>query len=225
MKSILVVDDDTRLRDLLSEFLVAEGYEIVAAENAEEARKKLEKGRFDMMIVDVMMPGEDGVSLTHSIRKENAIPILMLTAMGEVDDRIKGLESGADDYLTKPFEPRELLLRIESILRRAIPKTPAESITTKFGPFEFNGATGELRQSGTPVFLTSTEIRLMEIFTQNIGKAVTREDVSKRLNGISERSVDVQVTRLRKKLEEDPRRPNYLQSVWGQGYILRPLAE
>lgn len=223
MKSILVVDDDRRLRDLLTEFLDAEGYTVTAAEDAAMARECLKTKSFDVMIVDVMMPGEDGVSLTHSIRQNNAVPILMLTAMGEVDDRIRGLESGADDYLTKPFEPRELLLRIESILRRTQTGAKAAAAApVTFGEFSFYPATGELRQNEEPVFLTSTEIRLMEIFTENIGKPVTREEISGRLNGISERSVDVQITRLRKKLEEDPRRPNYLQSVWGQGYVLRP---
>lgn len=221
MKSILVVDDDRRLRDLLTEFLAAEGYAVTAAEDASAARALLEENRYDVMIVDVMMPGEDGLSLTQSVRSGSSVPILMLTAMGEVDDRIKGLESGADDYLVKPFEPRELLLRLESILRRVAPASPKAG-NTVFGEFEFSASTGELRQSGQPIPLTSTEIRLMEIFTENIGKPVTREDISRRLNGISERSVDVQITRLRKKLEADPKRPNYLQSVWGQGYVLRP---
>lgn len=221
MKSILVVDDDRRLRDLLTEFLAAEGYNVAAAEDTTAARALLADNRYDVMIVDVMMPGEDGLTFTHSIRSNSSVPILMLTAMGEVDDRIKGLESGADDYLVKPFEPRELLLRLESILRRVSPRA-AGGASVSFGEFTFNAASGELKLAGKPIALTSTELRLMEIFAENIGKPVTREEISRRLNGISERSVDVQVTRLRKKLEVDPKRPNYLQSVWGQGYVLRP---
>jgi two-component system phosphate regulon response regulator OmpR len=218
-KLILVVDDDTRLRELLTEFLVAEGYHVDAAENAGIAREKLKEKQYDLLIVDVMMPGEDGVQLTQSIRLEQPVPILMLTAMGEVADRIKGLESGADDYLVKPFEPRELLLRIENILRRT---PPARSKELTFGDFRFDASTGELTQAGVAVFLTSTEIKLLEILCEQIGQPISRENLSKRLNGISERSVDVQITRLRKKLESDPRQPKYLQSVWGQGYVLRP---
>ena len=217
--SILVVDDDKRLRELLAEFLTAEGYAVEAAENASIAREKLAEKQYDLLIVDVMMPGEGGVELTQSIRREKAIPILMLTAMGEVADRIKGLESGADDYLVKPFEPRELLLRIENILRRSKPLEQAETV---FGEFQFSAASGELRKGAEAIFLTSTEIKLLEILCEQIGKPISREDLSKRLNGISERSVDVQITRLRKKLEADPRQPKYLQSVWGQGYVLRP---
>lgn len=220
-KLILVVDDDKRLRELLTEFLAAEGYHVDAAENTQLARGKLKEKQYDLLIVDVMMPGEDGVQFTQSIRQEKQIPILMLTAMGEVADRIKGLESGADDYLGKPFEPRELLLRIENILRRA-PATRSKEIT--FGDFRFNATTGELTQSGAAVFLTSTEIKLLEILCEQIGQRISRDDLSKRLNGISERSVDVQITRLRKKLEADPRQPKYLQSVWGQGYVLRPIS-
>ena len=219
-KLILVVDDDRRLRELLTEFLAAEGYNVDAAENAQLAREKLKEKQYDLLIVDVMMPGEDGVQFTQSIRQEQPVPILMLTAMGEVADRIKGLESGADDYLGKPFEPRELLLRIENILRRA---PAAKSKEIIFGDFKFNVLTGELMQAGAAVFLTSTEIKLLEILCQQIGQPILREDLSKRLNGISERSVDVQITRLRKKLEADPRQPKYLQSVWGQGYVLRPI--
>ena len=215
-KLILVVDDDRRLRELLT----AEGYNVDAAENAQLAREKLKEKQYDLLIVDVMMPGEDGVQFTQSIRQEQPVPILMLTAMGEVADRIKGLESGADDYLGKPFEPRELLLRIENILRRA---PAAKSKEIIFGDFKFNVLTGELMQAGAAVFLTSTEIKLLEILCQQIGQPILREDLSKRLNGISERSVDVQITRLRKKLEADPRQPKYLQSVWGQGYVLRPI--
>ena len=218
-KLILVVDDDKRLRELLTEFLAAEGYHVEAAENASLAREKLEEKQYDLLIVDVMMPGEDGVQLTQSIRREKAVPILMLTAMGEVADRIKGLESGADDYLVKPFEPRELLLRIENILRR-VPAGRSKEIA--FGDFRFNLETGELTNAGVAVFLTSTEMKLLQLFCEQMGQSITREDLSKQLNGISERSVDVQITRLRKKLETDPRQPKYLQSVWGQGYVLRP---
>ncbi len=219
-KNILVVDDDTRLRELLTEFLAAEGYSVDAAEDAAIARQKLAQKQYDLLVVDVMMPNETGVEFTTSLRQEQNIPVLMLTAMGEAADRIKGLESGADDYLVKPFEPRELLLRIENILRR---NTPTTGQGIQFGEFRFNPASGELTRAGQAIFLTSTEIKLLEIFCNQIGKPITREDVSKQLNNISERSVDVQITRLRKKLETDPKQPKYLQSVWGQGYVLRPL--
>lgn len=219
-KNILVVDDDTRLRELLTEFLAAEGYLVDAAEDAATARQMLEQKQFDLMVVDVMMPGETGIEFTQSIRQQQTIPVLMLTAMGEAADRIKGLESGADDYLVKPFEPRELLLRIENILRRSKPQA-GQGI--QFGEFRFNTNTGELKRNDEAIFLTSTEIKLLEIFCQQIGKPITREELSKQLNNISERSVDVQITRLRKKLETDPKQPKYLQSVWGQGYVLRPV--
>lgn len=219
-KNILVVDDDTGLRELLTEFLAAEGYSVDAAEDAATARQKLDEQHYDLLVVDVMMPNETGVEFTTSLRLQQNIPVLMLTAMGEAADRIKGLESGADDYLVKPFEPRELCLRIENILRRNKPIT-GQGIT--FGDFRFNSTSGELVRAGQAIFLTSTEIKLLEIFCNQIGKPITREELSKQLNNISERSVDVQITRLRKKLETDPKQPKYLQSVWGQGYVLRPL--
>lgn len=219
-KNILVVDDDTRLRELLAEFLAAEGYAVDAAEDAAIARQRLAERQYDLLVVDVMMPNETGIEFTESIRQQQQIPVLMLTAMGEAADRIKGLESGADDYLVKPFEPRELLLRIENILRRTKPVS-GQGIT--FGEFRFNPLGGELMRAGESIFLTSTEIKLLEIFCNQIGKSITREELSKQLNNISERSVDVQITRLRKKLETDPKQPKYLQSVWGQGYVLRSL--
>ncbi len=223
MTNILVIDDDTRLRELLAMYLSGEGYSVVTAQHAEEARLKLAESKFDILVMDIMMPGEDGMKLTKSLRETTTIPILMLTAMGEPDDRIKGLESGADDYLTKPFEPRELCLRIENILKRqpdALEKPKADQIVS-FGDFRFNLKTGDLYKGSEFVNLTSGELKLLNIFAENIDNPVSREDLSNIFNGISERSVDVQVNRLRKKIEKDPKKPFILQTDRGSGYVLR----
>lgn len=222
---ILVVDDDTRLRVLLGKYLADNGYVVDTAASAAEARARLESLAFDLIVLDVMMPGEDGLSLTRALRKESRVPILLLTAMGEVDDRIKGFESGADDYLSKPFEPRELLLRITSILRR-VPRDepPAQtSAVLTLGAFAWDALRGELTAGGQPVYLTTAERQLLAILAGEAGNTVSREDLAERLgNGANPRSIDVQVTRLRKKFEDDPRMPRYLQTVRGQGYLLRP---
>lgn len=220
---ILVVDDDDRLRQLLRKYLSDNGYLVTTAASAAEARAKLAVVEADLMVLDVMMPGEDGLSLTRDLRGQSALPILLLTAMGESEDRISGLESGADDYLTKPFEPRELLLRIASILRRA-PKAEAPASTLLgLGAFVWDGARAELRQGDEVVHLTTGERELLGILADSAGQAVSRDDLANRTgNGANPRAVDVQVTRLRKKLEDDPRLPRYLQTVRGQGYMLRP---
>lgn len=221
-KHILVVDDDTRLRELLRKFLSDNGYAVTIASDAAEARQRLAGLAFDLIILDVMMPGETGLEFARSLRQRDSIPILMLTAMGEAEDRISGLESGADDYLPKPFEPRELLLRIGSILRR-VPRDSDMLKEIRLGPFVYDVVRRELRRDGHPVHLTTAENALMSILAAAPGRSYSREDLGARLgNGANPRTVDVQVTRLRKKLEDDPRMPRYLQTVRGVGYSLRP---
>jgi two-component system phosphate regulon response regulator OmpR len=222
---VLVVDDDTRLRELLRKYLSDNGYLVVTASDAADARAKLAALAVDVMVVDVMMPGdEDGFALTRSLRREGGPPILLLTAMGEVDDRIHGLESGADDYLTKPFEPRELLLRLGSILRRR----PAEPVAGAprllgLGAFAWDGERSELREGDEVVHLTTGESQLLAVLAEAAGQAVSRDELAARTgNGANPRAVDVQVTRLRRKIEDDTRNPRYLQTVRGQGYLLRP---
>ena len=218
---ILVVDDDRRLRALLRQYLAENGYLVTTAEHAADARARLAGLAFDLIVLDVMMPGENGLDLTESLRATSDVPILLLTAMGEADDRVAGLERGADDYLAKPFEPRELLLRVAALLRRAGPPTmPARVV--RFGAFVFDPARAELLRGGDPVRLTSGEAALMGVFAANPGLTLTRQTLSResRLGG-NERAVDVHIARLRRKVEPDPKSPRYLQTVWGEGYVLR----
>lgn len=218
---ILVVDDDTRLRKLLGRYLQENGYLVSAAGDAAEARRHLAAMAFDLIVLDVMMPGESGLELTKSLRESNRVPILLLTAMSETSDRINGFEIGADDYLTKPFEPRELLLRINSILRRAVRETPLEPKVCHFGRFVFDVERSELVEDGQLVHLTSAEAGLLAVLAANPGVTLSREDLAQRTgNSGNLRTVDVQVTRLRKKIEADPRLPRYLQTMRGQGYVL-----
>ncbi len=218
---ILVVDDDRRLRDLLRRYLTDNGYLVTTAENAADARARLSGLAFDLLVVDVMMPGESGLSLTRALRAESTVPILLLTAMGEPEDRVAGLECGADDYLPKPFEPRELLLRIGNILRRAAPAEPPAPVV-RFGEFSFDLAREELRRGEAIVHLTSGEAALLKLFARHPGETLSRERLSSetRLGG-GARTVDVQIARLRRKIEPDPRQPRYLRTVWGAGYVLR----
>ncbi|MBM3488008.1 MAG: response regulator [Alphaproteobacteria bacterium] len=221
MPHILVVDDDTRLRDLLGRYLGENGFRVTTARDAGDARTRLAHFAFDLLILDVMMPGEDGVALTRALRRDSAVPILLLTAKGEADDRIAGLEAGADDYLAKPFEPRELVLRIATILRRSQrPATPAE---IRIGAFAFDLAREELRRGEKTVRLTSVEASVLRILAESAGTILSREDLIRRsrIDG-NERTVDVQITRLRRKIEPDPRTPRYLVTVRGAGYVLRP---
>ncbi|WP_096703946.1 response regulator [Magnetospirillum sp. 15-1] len=221
---ILVVDDDRRLRELLRKYLSDNGYLVATAADAVEARQCMAGLAFDMMVLDVMMPGEDGMALTRSLRAEGkGLPILLLTARGEVDDRIKGLESGADDYLSKPFEPRELLLRVASILRRSPRDEPGPTNELRLGAFVWDMGRAELRQDDQPVHLTQAERDLLSILAEVAGQGVSRDDLAVRTgNSANPRTVDVQVTRLRKKIEDDPKMPRYLQTVRGMGYMLRP---
>ena len=215
---ILVVDDDRRLCRLLQRYLTAQGFVVTTAGSAAAAEARLKSLVFDLMIVDVMMPGEDGMSFTRRIRRAAGIPIVMLTARGEGGDRIAGLESGADDYLPKPFEPRELVLRIESVLRRDVARAAPAAVV--FGPFAFDAARMALTRAGRPVALTSREAALLRVLASRPGATLSRLRLSQH-TGSGERSVDVQVARLRRKIEDDPRQPRHLQTVWGEGYVLR----
>ncbi len=219
---ILVVDDDRRLRDLLRKYLSDNDFRVTTAKDAAQARAKLKSLAFDLIVLDVMMPGETGLELTRSLRAESRVPILLLTAMGEPEDRIAGLERGADDYLPKPFEPRELVLRIRTILSRVPPPTEAPSLIN-LGDCSFDLEREELRRDDGPVRLTSTEASLLMALARNSGETLTRERLMRESPACANvRSVDVQVTRLRRKIEPDPKLPRYLQTVRGKGYVLRP---
>ena len=225
---ILIVDDDERIRGLLQKFLARNGFWVSAARDAAHARRLLEGLEFDLLVLDVMMPGEDGFSLTRDLRKRLQTPILLLTARGEAQDRITGLEAGADDYLSKPFEPKELLLRINAILRR-VPRPEASSEvpkTLQMGAYRYDIARGELWQGADLIRLTSTEAALMRIFAACPHEPVSRtklvEDLGRGQGQAQERAVDVQITRLRRKIESDPKAPRYLQTVRGAGYMLAP---
>lgn len=217
---LLVVDDDMRIRTLLTRFLGSHGFRVTAAESAEEARRQLAQFAFDLLVVDVMMPGETGLEFTDALRRTSDVPILMLTARSEAPHRIHGLEVGADDYLAKPFEPRELLLRITSILRRRLQPAPAPAETIRFGPFTFHLARGELKRGSEVVRLTDRERDILKIFAGRPGATVRRDDFLKISNGGGERSVDVQMNRLRRKIEDDPSNPIFLQTTRGIGYRL-----
>lgn len=226
---LLVVDDDERIRGLLQKFLMRNGYLVTVARDAAQARRLLGGLDFDMIVLDVMMPGEDGIALTRELRGRLAVPILLLTARGETANRIEGLEAGADDYLVKPFEPKELLLRINAILRRVPVAKPAEPApkVLHMGAVRYDMDRGELWRGADPVRLTATESALMRIFAAQPGIAVAREKLVGDLgrgaeDAAQERAVDVQITRLRRKIEDDPRQPRYLQTVRGEGYMLQP---
>lgn len=224
---ILVVDDDDRLRELLYKYLNENKFRVTAAGNVADARNKMKSISFDLIVLDLMMPGEHGLEFAISIRKGNNlsrdIPILMLTAMAETDDRISGLEVGSDDYMVKPFEPRELLLRIKSILRRVPQEERLVPSIVYLGAMIFDLAREELRQGETIVALTTGEAKMLKTLAEQPGVVFSREDLGDRLalNG-GERAIDVQVNRLRHKIEEDLKSPRYLQTVRGQGYILQP---
>jgi two-component system phosphate regulon response regulator OmpR len=217
---LLVVDDDRRIRDLLSRFLFAEGYRVTTADSAADARAKLESLSFDLLILDVMMPGETGFQLARSLRETSVVPILMLTAKAETESRITGLEIGADDYVPKPFEPRELSLRIASILRRTVmaPVPTVESV--RFGDFVFHLGRGELRQGEAVIHLTDRERDMLRVLSAIPGETVPRLALAGNGGGANERAVDVQVNRLRRKIERDPANPLFVQTVRGIGYRL-----
>ena len=226
-KHILIVDDDTRICDLLEKFLDKNDYLVSAVHSAEQARQILAGLEFDLIILDVMMPRESGIELTSYLREKNKTPIILLTAKGDAEDRILGLESGADDYLPKPFEPMELLLRIKAVLRRTgenlIYKDNINQIIS-FGEVSFDTERNELWDHQNLIYLTSSESKIMQIFSKSIGVPITRFDLIKalRTNGkpMNDRAIDVQITRLRRKIERNPKEPRYLQTLRGIGYML-----
>lgn len=225
---LLVVDDDERLRTLLQRYLVRKGYWCSCAHDADHAIKLLGMLRFDLIVMDIMMPGIDGIELTNKIRRTEDVPIIILSAKTTLDDRMVGFESGADDYIMKPYEPPELVARIEAILRRASPSDqPAKELPLiKFGAFEFDAFKGHLSNKGVPVHLTEFELKLMRRLSQTPNRAVSREDFMTDIDdtdtAATMRAIDVRVSRLRQKLETDPRRPRFLLTVRNQGYMLVP---
>lgn len=217
---LLVVDDDSRIRSLLSKYLSENGYRVTVADSAASARRKLASLAFDLLVIDVMMPGESGTELTRSLRRHLDVPVLILTALGGADNRIEGLEVGADDYLSKPFEPRELLLRIASILKRT--GQPAIGMPTeiRFGPYTFHMDKMELRKAKKAIRLTERERQLLKLFADNPGDTIARHRLIGDDASLGERTADVQINRLRRKIETDPANPTYIQTVRGVGYRL-----
>ena len=214
-KHLLVVDDDTRIRNLLQKYLIENGYFVSTVKNTSEAEHLLKELQCDLIILDLMMPDENGIEFTKRLRKNNNIPVIMLTAMGDLDNRINGLEVGADDYIAKPFEPKELLLRISNILKR---NKTIDSLN--FGSFSYNQNNQSLLKNNNPVFLTTSEQALLNLLIKNHNQIITRDKLADALN-INERSVDVQMVRLRNKIETHPSRPLFLQTIRTQGYIFR----
>ena len=225
-RHLLVVDDDDRIRSLLKEYLSRNGFRVTAAPGGAAARKLMETLDFDLAVFDVMMPGEDGFSLTAWLRERKGAagrtPVLMLTARGQAEDRIEGLRRGADDYLPKPFEPEELLLRIEAILRRAQARPVAGNGAISLGRCQFDLERGELSCDGAPIRLTEAEVALLKRLARSPHEPVDRLELARETVDPSGRAVDVQVTRLRRKIESDPKAPRYLQTVRGVGYLLAP---
>jgi two-component system, OmpR family, phosphate regulon response regulator OmpR len=217
---ILVVDDDQKIRGLLGRFLVSNGFRVTEASDAASARSYMRGLAFDLVLLDVMMPGESGLSLARDLKATRPIPICMLTALADPEDRISGLECGVDDYVSKPFEPRELLLRIKSILRRGQAPSQSSRDEVRMGPCTFSLTRGELKREDEAVKLTERERDLMRLFAQRIGVPVPRHELSSDDSTGSERAIDVQINRLRRKIEADPSNPVYLQTVRGKGYIL-----
>lgn len=221
--SVLVIDDDTRIRNLLGRFLEENNFTVAMAKDAAEARQIMQQSSFDLLIVDVMMPNENGVELTASVRKTSRVPIIILTARGDSDDRIAGLEAGADDYLPKPFEPKELLLRINNVLKRAgnsIQNFSAAPATFSFGEFTFSPEQSRLKKGDEFVYLTESEVKILTVLCKEQGKAISRETLSALCGDVDDRTIDVQITRLRKKIEQNPKQPQYLQTVRNYGYAL-----
>ncbi|RVU39896.1 two-component system response regulator OmpR [Rheinheimera riviphila] len=228
---ILVVDDDMRLRSLLERYLVEQGYIVRSVANFEQMTRLMERENFHLLVLDLMLPGEDGLSICRKLRQqENEIPIIMLTAKGDEVDRIIGLEMGADDYLPKPFNPRELLARIRAVLRRKskeLPGAPTQEETlVKFGPFSFNLATREMKKDDQLMPLTSGEFAVLKVLVSHAREPLSRDKLMNMARGrdysAMERSIDVQVSRLRRMIEDDPANPRYIQTVWGLGYVFVP---
>jgi len=233
-RKILIVDDDPRLRELLLRYLGEQGFAAQAAPNGQFMDKLVNRELFDLIVLDLMMPQEDGLSICRRLRAAGtATPIIMLTAKGEDVDRIVGLEMGADDYLPKPFNPRELVARINAVLRRVQDAGPpaaplADAETVRFGPFALNLATRSMTRNGAPVPLTSGEFSVLKVLVQHPSKPLSRDKLMELARGreydVFDRAIDVQVSRLRKLVEADPAAPRYIQTVWGFGYVFVPDA-
>ncbi len=217
---VLVVDDDYKIRDLLARYLFEQGFRVTTAGDTESARSALRGLSFDIILLDVMMPGENGLQLARELKASSEVPICMLTARAEPEQRIEGLEIGVDDYVPKPFEPRELLLRLKNILRRGQPPPPAPCDEVRMGTFVFHIGRGELRRNDETVKLTERERDLLRQFAQRRGTPIQRHELSSDEVTGNERAIDVQINRLRRKIETDPSNPVYLQTVRGKGYIL-----
>ena len=223
---LLIVDDDQRIRQLLQKYLVRNGFLVSIAQDAAQAKRLLCGLSFDLIVLDVMMPDQDGLSLTRELRESIDIPILLLTARSESEDRISGFEAGADDYLPKPFEPKELLLRIHAILRRVPEQAEIESQPKLIllGEVKYDVRKGELWQADLHIRLTGTEAQLMRIFAKSVGQPISRAELMSEMGRdqwqSQDRAIDVQITRLRRKIEANPKEPRYLQTVRGSGYML-----
>ena len=217
---LLVVDDDRRIRELLNRYLADQGFRVTVAGDADEARRKLQGLDFDLIVMDVMMPGESGLALTQSLRSIKTVPIIMLTALAESMARIEGLEAGADDYLPKPFDPRELVLRINNILKRNAPPSTPKIEQVMFGPYTFSIVRKELKRGGDAVRLTDREQEIMLLFSTRAGETIPRHELIGEETDVGERTIDVQINRLRRKIEDDPSNPVWLQTVRGIGYRL-----
>ncbi|MDD1793530.1 two-component system response regulator OmpR [Enterovibrio makurazakiensis] len=231
---ILVVDDDMRLRSLLERYLSEQGFQVRSVANAEQMDRLLSRENFHLMVLDLMLPGEDGLSICRRLRQaNNTLPILMLTAKGDEIDRIVGLEVGADDYLPKPFNPRELLARIRAVLRRQVVEAPgapsSEEKVVQFGQFRLNLGTREMFRNDQPLTLTSGEFAVLKALVTNAREPMSRDKLMNMARGreysAMERSIDVQISRLRRMVEEDPSKPRYIQTVWGLGYVFVPDGE
>ena len=215
---ILVVDDDDRIRELVKEYLIENNFLVTTAKDAADAKKKLEIVKFDILILDIMMPGEDGLSLTKEIKKNNPIPIILLTAKGETRDRIEGLELGADDYLGKPFEPKELLLRIKNILNKI--QKPILPDEIYIGNTLVDLKKFHIKINNKIKKINPQEKKILEKMLESPGKVFSRDDIGKIINISKERTIDVMITRLRQKIESYPKNPKYLQTIRGSGYVL-----
>ncbi len=225
---VLVVDDDAGIRDLLADYLAKQGLSVATARDGKEMDERLAAAFPDIIVMDLMLPGEDGLALTRRVKAGRAVPVIMLSARGEDIDRIVGLEVGADDYLAKPFNPRELLARIRAVLRRGGGGKAEEEVgeTVRFGPFALDVAAQSLARDGQDIPLTQAEFTLLKLFVEHPGRALSRDQIMDWLKGYDrdpfDRSIDVRVTRLRKKIEDDPANPVYIRTVWGQGYLFSP---
>ena len=215
---VLVVDDDDRIRELVKQYLEENNFIVTSAKDALDAKKKLKILKFDILILDIMMPGESGLSLTKEVKKNNSTPIILLTAKGETQDRIKGLELGADDYLGKPFEAKELLLRIKNILYKI--QKPILPDEIYIGNTIINLKKLEIKINNKIKKINPQEKKVLEKMLESPGKIFSRNDIGKIINILKERTIDVMITRLRQKIESNPKNPKYLQTIRGSGYVL-----